>query len=353
MMQHLATATLLCLFVLAGVNSAKGQQADGPTNPKAQKTYRTALDWLQRHNEASAADSFKKADKQDGGHCRACQQQMVKLGLHVGDYKAARLAAQEMVAEAPATDARSVALAHYDLASVDLREALDKNKADMYLEAEKECKAALAAYGNFPDAVYADGLALARLKQDGAAKAQFERFASMSKVNSVNRERAQRFAENPALARERMAPPFAIITLTGQQVSLDDLQGKVVLIDFWATWCGPCREALPHLQEIARKFQGQPLVIISVSLDSDGAKWKDFVAKNHMTWLQYRDGGWQGPLATLFGVREIPHTFTIDSYGVLRDEHIGDGSIEGKLKKLCAQADQMDANLKSSLKAGQ
>jgi thiol-disulfide isomerase/thioredoxin len=150
-----------------------------------------------------------------------------------------------------------------------------------------------------------------------------------------------------------MAPPFAVTTLDGHRVSPDDLQGKVVLIDFWATWCGPCREALPHIQEIARKFQGQPLLILSVSLDKDDGKWKEFVAKNNMTWLQYRDGGFDGSLAKLFGVTVIPHTFTIDPDGVLQDEHIGDASIEGKLKKLCGEARQMQEIARTPSAAGQ
>jgi thiol-disulfide isomerase/thioredoxin len=132
---------------------------------------------------------------------------------------------------------------------------------------------------------------------------------------------------------------------------MDDLAGKVVLIDFWATWCGPCREALPHMREIAKKFQGQPLVVLSVSLDSDEEKWKDFVAKNEMTWLQYRDGGFTGSIAKMFGVEAIPHTFTIDADGVLQDEHIGDASIEGKLKKLIARAREIPAKQKPQQQA--
>jgi thiol-disulfide isomerase/thioredoxin len=114
-----------------------------------------------------------------------------------------------------------------------------------------------------------------------------------------------------------------------------------VLIDFWATWCPSCREALPHMREIAKKFQGQPLVILSVSLDDDEKKWKDFVVKNEMTWVQCRDGGFTGPIATMFAVRAIPQTFTIDADGVLQDQHIGDASIEGKLKKLVGRAREL------------
>ena len=81
-----------------------------------------------------------------------------------------------------------------------------------------------------------------------------------------------------------------------------------------------------------------------MSLDDDDQKWKEFVTKNSMTWPQYCDGGFNGPIARLFAVEAIPHTFTIDSDGVLQDERIGDSSIEGKLKKLVRRAREQQAS---------
>jgi hypothetical protein len=95
---------------------------------------------------------------------------------------------------------------------------------------------------------------------------------------------------------------------------------------------------LPHVRDIAQKFQGQPFVVLSVSLDEDDAKWKDFVNKNEMTWLQYRDGKWTGPIATEFDVKAIPATFSIDADGVLEDQHVGDADIERRLKKMISHA---------------
>jgi hypothetical protein len=95
---------------------------------------------------------------------------------------------------------------------------------------------------------------------------------------------------------------------------------------------------LPHMKKIAEKFQGEPFVILSVSLDDDEDKWKQFVAANGMSWMQTRAGGWDGALPKEFGVKAIPHTFTIDSDGVLQDEEIGDENIDGRLKKLIEQA---------------
>jgi thiol-disulfide isomerase/thioredoxin len=348
-MRRLLTATIVSVFAAAGW----AQSAQDPTDPKAQKTYAEAKQWLKQRNTAAALDDFKKADKQDGGHCVACQNEMIRLGLEIGDFKTADTAAQELISAAK--DPRAVAVAHDQRALVLMREAMARNKDEIYAEADKEYKVAFGAYPNFPDAMFGDGLALAHLKQDDAARTQFENFVAKStaKEDAAQRQRAQRYADRPELARARMAPAFAVTTVDGKRVSLDDLQGKVVLIDFWATWCGPCREALPNIQKIAQKFQGQPLVILSVSLDRDESKWKDFIAKNNMTWLQYRDGGFEGSLAHLFSVNAIPHTFTIDADGVLQDEHIGDASIDGKLKKLCARAHELEEVPKTVAKAGQ
>jgi peroxiredoxin len=328
-------ASLVLACVLAPV-LAQDKKEDGPSNEKAQKTYKDALQDLHDRRPDIALDGFKKADKQDDGHCRACQDKMVKYGIELGEWKIAELAAEEGVAEAHGD--RDTALAHYDFASVLMAEGLQKHKDDIFSRAHDELTKALAAVANFPDAVFADGRALAQLHQDDAAKARFAEYVKMKSGDDPNKQRALRYVDRPELARARMAPPFAVTALDGQQVSMDDLQGKVVLLDFWATWCEPCREALPHIRDVAKKFQGQPLVILSVSLDSDEEKWKDFIAKNGMTWLQYRDGGFTGRIAKMFDVTAIPHTFTIDSDGVLQEEHIGDASIEGKLKKLIARA---------------
>jgi thiol-disulfide isomerase/thioredoxin len=247
---------------------------------------------------------------------------------------------------AQAQGAPKLALAHYQLGGVLMTEGIQKHKDDLFHRAHEELLKALASGTSFPAATFTDGLVLARLKQDDAAKARFEEYVKLRPENVPDRQRALRYISQPELARARMAPAFAITTTDGQRLSLDDLAGKVVLLDFWATWCGPCREALPHMQRIARKFQGEPLVVLSVSLDSDEQKWKDFVVKNEMTWLQYRDGGFTGPISKMFGVEAIPHTFTIDADGVLQDEQIGDGSVEGKLKKLVARARELQTTVK-------
>jgi len=323
-----------------------------PQDPKAQKTYAEGMSWLKEHKQSAALGSFRKADKQDGGRCSACRKKIIELGEKTGDFKSADAAAQEEIAQAQTAAAQ--ADAHMDRGIVLLREGLAKNKDEIFTEADKEFKAVVASNAKYSSAYFADGLALGHLNQDDAAKAEFEQFMQLEPKTGVERARAARYIERPELVRARMAPAFAVTTIDGRHVSLEELAGKVVLIDFWATWCGPCREALPHIRRIAQKFVGEPLVILSVSLDSDDGKWRAFVAQNQMTWLQTRDGGFTGSLSGLFGVHAIPHTFTIDADGVLQDEHIGDGSIEGKLKKLCEEARKLqEAPKEAVVAAGQ
>lgn len=331
---------------LAAIPLCAQDTTDKPKSEKAQKAFDDGLKQLHLGNEMWALDDFKKADKQDGGQCKACQIKMIKYGVQLQDWKTAELAAQEMVAEAK--DEREIARAHYQFAVVLFDEAVRKNKDEFFNRSHEETAKAVEAYPNFPDAVLLDGRALAYLRQDDAAKAKFQAYLTMKTEDDADRQRAVRYLARPELVRARMAPHFAVTTIDGKRISLDDLQGKVVLLDFWATWCAPCREAMPRIRAIAKKFEGQPLVILSVSLDADEQKWRDYVATNQMTWLQYRDGGFGGNISKLFSVEAIPHTFTIDADGVLQDEHIGDAAIEGTLKKLLARAHDVRAE-KSAL----
>jgi thiol-disulfide isomerase/thioredoxin len=282
-----------------------------------------------------AIDSYRKANKIAGGKDSVSLNKVFDLSLKTGNFKDAIACANALEAAARSPKERSGAEAARGRAIY--AEMGDKTKTDKLQAADAAFKAAIADYPKNVTALYMDGVVLARLEQMDAARDRFKECLSCMGPNDPAYTRAQHFAENPALSTAKMAPPFTVVALDGSKFNLDEMGGRVVLIDFWATWCGPCNEELPHMKKIAREFAGQPLVIISVSWDSDEAKWKDFIDKHEMTWVQYRDSDHE--LSRRFAVNSIPHYFTIDSDGVLTAEMMGSGSnVEGKLKKLIEKA---------------
>jgi thiol-disulfide isomerase/thioredoxin len=319
-----------------GLSAPDNPKPGEPTDPKARKTFAGAEGWEKRGYKGVAIDEFRKANKQDGGHCAVCLDRAYSLAMETGAYKQAESMMSDWLPQAQ-SDAMRATL-HFRLAKALQQEGMTEKNDKCFSSSCDEFRTALALDPKFAGLHLGLGVSLAYLHQDNAARAEFKAFLDQDQEDPTYHQRAERYLERVELARARMAPPFEVTTLDGRHISMDSLAGKVVLIDFWATWCGPCREALPHIRRIAQKFDGQPLVVLSISLDSDEAKWKDFVAKNGMTWLQYRDRDFTGPIATRFAVKAIPATFSIDADGVLEDQHVGDADIEGKLKKLIAQA---------------
>jgi peroxiredoxin len=102
----------------------------------------------------------------------------------------------------------------------------------------------------------------------------------------------------------------------GSTVNLADLRGKVVLLDFWATWCGPCREEVPNVVAAYNKYHDQGFEVVGISLDQDSNQMTQFAAQNGMVWPQYFDGnGWGNSLAQRFSVHSIPQMWLLDRQG--------------------------------------
>jgi peroxiredoxin len=120
----------------------------------------------------------------------------------------------------------------------------------------------------------------------------------------------------PAPTPGQMAPEFALPTVEGDTLRLSDYRGKVVLLDFWATWCGPCRGELPHVRSAFERYHDRGFEIVGVSLDVSVDQLKRFTASNGMPWPQIFQGkGTMTPLKESYGVRSIPSTFLVDREG--------------------------------------
>ncbi len=130
-------------------------------------------------------------------------------------------------------------------------------------------------------------------------------------------------------------PPFEVKDTNGKPLSLAAYKGKVVLIDFWATWCGPCIAELPHVLEAYEKHHKDGFEIIGISLDKDQEKLETFTKEKKMPWPQFFDGqGWQNELAQKYGINSIPATYLVDREGKI----IGIGLRGKKLETAVAEA---------------
>jgi peroxiredoxin len=150
-------------------------------------------------------------------------------------------------------------------------------------------------------------------------KTEFPGTADARKVDPIlasfsAQDAAKKVQDSLAVGTE--FPNFEVQDLQGKPLSVAGDKGKIVLIDFWATWCGPCVHELPNVEKVYQKDHDKGFDIIGVSLDSDKAKLTSFIKENNMPWPQYFDGkGWENNVSTKYGINSIPATYLLDKDG--------------------------------------
>jgi thiol-disulfide isomerase/thioredoxin len=323
----------------SGSATAGGPAPAYESDPKFQKALAEAR--TGRQTEEDRLENWKHANKVAHGECVPCLQQIITLQEKLGAYKDAVNSTVQL--EAVATDPRMKLYAESERGRSLMAYNYGQPKQEQVVQAEAAFHDVLSKAPNSRSMMFMEGRALAMLGRNDEAKAMFAQYVDIAPASDSLRVRAERFSDDPHLATLQMAPPFRMITAQGEELQLDDMGGKVVLLDFWATWCGPCKETLPEIARLAKDYANDPmLVVISVSQDSNAVAWKDFVQKNNMTWPQYRDAN--NALGSAYGVTAIPHFFTIDTNGVLKTEQVGSGTdVRGLVSDLVKKAHKAEA----------
>lgn len=327
MNRKLSLALIGSLFVI----SAAAQNAS-PPNPAFTEQFDTAKRALDEGRFKDAAGILRKALKLQSD-CFGCYTGLAVADLKIGDQKGALDSCDKAIAAAKTNS--SLAYAH------NLRGQVLTNHAEKPSEMEMaEAEFRTAAQLDSTIAMYHLNLATSMIRQtkDDAAKAELQ--ACLAANPSVDvAKMAQKLLADPRRGRETFAPDFQVKALRGEQVSLQQFTGKVLVMDFWATWCPPCRESVGELKELTKKYSADKLVLISVSADKDDGAWREFVDKKHMEWLQYRDSDQQ--LLDSFEIHAFPTYLVIDGDGIIRTRITGLNPRESVVHRLRATLEQM------------
>jgi len=135
------------------------------------------------------------------------------------------------------------------------------------------------------------------------------------------------------------APDLKLKSPDGKEIALSSLKGKVVLIDFWASWCGPCRRENPNVVRVYNQYKDKGFTVYSVSLDKEMDKWKQAITQDNLAWPNHVSDleGWQSDAAKAYGVSAIPKTFLIDSKGMIIGKDLRGEQLEQKLAEIYAK----------------
>jgi peroxiredoxin len=177
---------------------------------------------------------------------------------------------------------------------------------------------------------------LAKAKLAGlVALAETGKSAQDKEVGKASKQLLAQLDRENAVQAGAKPPAFTAKDLSGQSHSPAQYRGKVVLIDFWATWCGPCLAELPAVKAVYEKYRDRGFVVLGVNLDEERGAVERFVKAQGLAWPQLFDGkGWKNEIAQSYGVTAIPRAILVDREGVIRHASIRGSELDGAVAEL-------------------
>lgn len=200
-------------------------------------------------------------------------------------------------------------------------------------EAQKKQNELLKTYCNEPAAACFLASSMGQMECKALQDA-YDGLGEGAKASSFGRSIQQRLEHLLRLEPGGIAPDFKSVTLNGDTVSLYAMQAKVKLVDFWASWCGPCRQENPNVRKIYEKYHADGLEIIGVSLDTKKQDWAKAIRDDKLKWPQVSDLVQHSPVAALYAVRGIPCTYLLDADNRVVAKNLRGKELEKKIKEM-------------------
>jgi thiol-disulfide isomerase/thioredoxin len=310
-------ALLLCVL---GIVLAVSLPAQEPSDPVAQALSQGDL-YQSKHKYELALDAYHKADKLSHHSSPNCYLKIALVERKLGDFSSALDDTKRAVKVAG--DNKSVAIQAHVLRATLLSQMASKPTDKKLREAEEELHQALALDSVSAIAHLDLGMVLLKQERDPEGIAELNTFISCPGADAVSIAEARRTIANPIRARAPFAPDFSFTTQENQNISNAGVRGKVVLLDFWGTWCPPCRESVPVLRELNKRYAGKPFQLVGISSDDDEDVWKTFIAAQHMDWAEYID--LSRKVQDSFQIDSYPTYIVLDKDGVIRFRQSGFG----------------------------
>ncbi len=201
---------------------------------------------------------------------------------------------------------------------------------------EKEMLAFMKAFADDPRTSHVKMMRADLQEKIDPAKAEtlFKELISDKDPRVARRAKAK--LEQMELTRKPIALKYTAVD--GKEVDLTKMRGKVVLVDFWATWCGPCRVEVPNVVAAYKKYQEKGFEVVGVSLDEDKDAMLAYTKEQGMTWPQHFDGkGWQNEISSRYGIQSIPAMWLVDKKGMIRSTEARGEQLTALIEKLLAE----------------
>jgi thiol-disulfide isomerase/thioredoxin len=304
-------------MLIVGLATSRGliiADAQDQASESYETEMRKGFDFIQRHRYEDALKSFKHANDLREKKCAECFYDMAQAYQGLQAYKNVTESCDKAI-ELAGSDLRLAAEA-YNLKGIALQSLADIKDQKKQQEAEAAFRQGLALNAQVAKLHFNLGVTLLREQRDAEGIAELKKYLE-SQPNEADAEMASKMIDNPRRAREAFAPDFSITTSEGEYIALEDLRGKVVLLDFWGTWCPPCVASVPSLRDMHKRYaKEKSFVMISVSVHDEEDKWRSFISKNQMEWTQFRDR--DGNMQRAFQVNKFPTYILIDHEGIVR-----------------------------------